>query len=144
MQEIAEVIESWNDKALVRIVRRSACSECKQNCLLAGDSHEIEEMEVEVSNPVGAPEGKRVKLEMEEKPLVFASLLIYLLPPLGLIGGYFLGSWFAVEAGFFSGQGAGIVGSIVLLLFSFVVVGWIDDYLSAFSAYHPRITEIIE
>lgn len=144
MQEIGEVIEKRNNKALVRIIRHSACSKCKQNCLLASDNHEIEEMEVEVSNPVGAGEGKRVKLEMEERPLLYASLLIYLLPPLGLIFGYFLGSWLAAITGFFSGQGAGITGSVVLLLLSFAAIGKIDSYLSGFSAYHPRITEIIE
>lgn len=146
MQEIAKIVENRGRKAIVKIVRRSACDKCKHNCLLAGDDdeQEIEEMEVEVYNPSGFKAGTKVKLEMEEKPLLFASLLIYIGPLIAFMLGYFVGSWFADFVGFFSRQNTGIFTSFLFLVLSFLVLNRVDKHLSKYDSYHPRITEKLD
>lgn len=91
MEEQGLVLENRGDEALVKITRHSLCSRCAQKCPMASMEHETDEIEVLVSNPVGAEKGQLVKIEMGEKSLVTASLLIYLVPVIFLIAGYFAG-----------------------------------------------------
>lgn len=147
MEEIAEVIACNGDKALVKVKRRSACDKCNHNCILAGEAGAIEEeeMEFEVNNPVGAGRGQLVRLEMDEKPLVFASLLVYLLPVLFMIGGYYLGHYFF--GNFFTGpsEKAGIAGAVLMLLISFSSLHVIDTrLLKHLKGFHPHISEILD
>jgi len=144
MEEHGLIVENKGEEALVKITRHSLCSKCTNKCPMAVDDHETDEIEVQVINPIGAEKGQLVKIEMEEKPLVFASLLIYLVPLLFLIAGYFVGIYFAgIIFDSTPGEGAGIIGSIVFLLLSFVCVSYIDKTLSKKKKYQPLIKEII-
>lgn len=143
MKETARVIENIDNKARVKIIRQSACSKCEKDCMLAGDSHEMDEMEVVVDNPVSAEKGTMVSLEMGEKPLVYASLIIYLLPLIGLFIGYFAGSWLAQTLDFKLIELTGISGSILFLIFSFVIIRLLDARLRFEKRFHPKITGIV-
>ena len=144
MEEQGLVLENRGDEALVKITRHSLCSRCAQKCPMASMEHETDEIEVLVSNPVGAEIGQLVKIEMGEKSLVTASLLIYLVPVIFLIAGYFAGIYLS---GFIydttPGETAGIIGSIVFLLLSFLVVSYIDKKLGQKQKYQPVIKKII-
>ncbi len=143
MIQLAEVIKSNGNKALVKINRQSACQKCNKDCLLAGNSHEIKEMKVEVDNPIGATAGQTVKLEMGESHLVLASLIIYVLPILGLIGGYFIGSWFGSHFLILSENSAGIAGSFLLFFLVFLIIRLFNFKIEGNEGFHPCITEII-
>ncbi|MFP4661801.1 MAG: SoxR reducing system RseC family protein [Halanaerobiales bacterium] len=145
MEEHGFVLENKGDKALVRIQRHSLCSKCTNKCQLAvEDSHEIDEIEVTVENPVGAESGQEVKIEMGEQPLIIASLIIYILPLISLIIGYFAGLFFATLLGFAPTEGTGIIGSLVFLGLSFLLIKNLDKNLGRKKNYNPIIKQIIK
>lgn len=144
MQELGRVIEKKNNSALIRISRKSSCSKCRQNCFLAGDSHEIQDMEVEVTDTLGVSKGQLVRLEMDKKPLLLASLIMYLVPLLGLIGGYFIGIRAGTVFTAISGEATGILGSFIFFFLTFIILKFVDKRIENNSNYQPRITAIVE
>ncbi len=143
MEQLAKVLHNNGDKALVKIERQSACQECHRECLLAVNEHEVKDMEVEVDNPVQAKAGQTVKIEMNEANLVMASLIVYILPILGMITGYFLGSWIGSRFLLLSANTSGIIGSFILFFLVFLMVRMIDLRLKDNKGYHPQITKVI-
>ena len=144
MEELAQVIENRGDNVLVRVVRNSACSKCDKDCGMAGTSHETDEIDVEINNTMGAEKGNYVKLEMGEKTLVLASLIVYLFPILSLIGGYFLSNFFLSFIGFNTGEVTGIIGSISFFLLSFLIIRIINFKLKALEIFQPEMIEILD
>jgi len=145
MEELGHVLKNTGNKALVKIERHSLCSKCTNKCQLAVDNdHETDEIEVTVSNPVGAESGQMVKIEMGEQPLIIASLIIYIIPLLSLIIGYFAGQYISQSIGFAPTEGTGIIGSLLFLVLSFLVIKSIDRFLGKKKNYNPIIKEIIE
>jgi len=140
MEEEGLVVENRGGRAVVEIKRQSACKSCEHSCGLAGDSHEIEEIEVEVSNPIGAKKGERVILEMGDRQVYFASIMIYLLPPIFMILGYLL----FMNAGelLFGPQHEllGIVGALILFCLSLAGLRKLDTRLKRNSKFDPKIT----
>src|SRR6056297_643926 len=120
MKEKARVIKKEDGQSLVQIIRVSACSHCDEKCMLADDSHEMEEMEVLVNDPIGAEVGSMVELEMGAKPILFSAFVVYLVPLIALIGGYFIGSsW--LNSFTATSEIAGILGSIIFFFLSFLI-----------------------
>jgi len=142
MKEKARVIKKENGQSLVQIIRTSACSHCDEKCMLAEDSHEMEEMEVLVNDPIGAEVGSMVELEMGTKPVLFSAFVVYLLPLAAIIAGYFAGSsWLSVFIE--NGEIAGIVGSVVSFFLSFFLLRFFDRKAGAKSYFHPQITRVV-
>ncbi|MFW5873279.1 MAG: SoxR reducing system RseC family protein [Halanaerobiaceae bacterium] len=143
MEEEAVVVKSLEGRAEVRLIKQSACQHCEHDCGLAGDSHEIKELNVEVENPIDAKPGQRVALEMGDKEVYFASILVYLLPLIFMFVGYFLFRAYLpqfVEIGF---EPAGMIGALVLLIISFFSLRKVDDFLRKKKSFHPKITKIL-
>lgn len=137
------VVEEKGERAVVEITRQSACKSCQHSCGLAGEKHEIDEIEVEVDNPIGARAGDRVTLEMKDSQVIFASLTIYLIPPIFMILGYFLSvrvSEFLVGQ---EGELIGILGASIMFLLSFFGLRQLDNRLSRKTDFDPTIVEII-
>ncbi len=144
MEELAQVVENRGDNVLVRVVRNSACSKCDKDCGMAGTSHDSDEIDVEINNTMGAEKGNYVKLEMGEKALVLASLIVYLLPLLSLIGGYFLSNSVLSLIGYNTGELIGIIGSISFFLLSFLVIRIINFKIKALEIFQPEMIEILD
>ncbi len=85
MRQSAEVIDLLDDgrRAEVLIRKHSACGDC-------GGCEGIKDRMIIVDNPLRAKVGNKVSLELSEKNILVAALLIYLLPIVGLIIGYLL------------------------------------------------------
>ncbi|PXV63240.1 SoxR reducing system RseC family protein [Halanaerobium congolense] len=144
MEEQGKVVENSGRIARVLITRHSACSKCDKTCPLSEqDSHDQDQIIMEVENEIGAVKGEQVKLEMEKKNLVFASLIIYIIPIINMIAGYFLGDWMATKANILSGEGFGILSSILFLEFSFIIIRLIDTKFKNNKNFEPVITQII-
>lgn len=142
MKETARVIKKENGQSLVQIIRVSACSHCDEKCMLAEDSHDMEEMEVLVNDPIGAEVGSMVELEMGAKPILFSAFVVYLLPLVAIILGYFAGSrWLSILAN--DGEIAGIIGSVIAFFLSFLLLRFFDKKAGAKSNFHPEITRIV-
>ncbi|MFW6264931.1 MAG: SoxR reducing system RseC family protein [Bacillota bacterium] len=145
MEEIGEIIKTSGKQALVKIERHSLCSKCTNKCQLAQpESHEVDEIEVEVDNPIGARSGQKVKIEMKEQPVVIASLIIYVIPLIFMIIGYFLGISLLEAFGYQGTEITGIISSLIFLALSFVFIRILDNLLSKRKDYHPKIKEIIK
>ncbi|MEC9489548.1 MAG: SoxR reducing system RseC family protein [Halanaerobiales bacterium] len=142
MKERARVIKKENDQSLVQIIRTSACSHCDEKCMLADDSHEVEEMEVLVNDPIGAEVGSTVELEMGARPILFSALVVYLLPLVAIIAGYFAGSsWFSGIIN--NSEVAGIIGSGIGFLLSFAFLRIFDKKAGSKSYFHPEISRVV-
>lgn len=142
MKERAKVIEKRDGKSLVEIIKTSACNQCDEKCMLAEDSHEIEAMEVLVNDPIGAEVGNTVELEMGSKPILFSAFMVYLLPLIAIIVGYFAGSsWLNVFIS--NSEIAGILGSGLGFLLSFLLLKAIDRKAGSKSYFQPEITRVL-
>jgi sigma-E factor negative regulatory protein RseC len=142
MKERARVIKKEDGQSLVQIIRTSACSHCDEKCMLADDSHEVEEMEVLVNDPIGAEVGNMVELEMGAKPILVSALVVYLLPLVAIVAGYFAGSsWLNVFIA--NSEIAGIVGSITSFFLSFLLLRAFDKKAGSKSYFHPVITRVV-
>ena len=142
MKEQARVIKKEDGQSLVKIIRTSACSHCDEKCMLAEDSHEVDEMEVLVNDPIGAEVGSMVELEMGAKPILFSAFLVYLLPLVAIVAGYFIGAnIFNIFIN--STEIAGIFGSISGFFLSFLLLRFFDKKAGSKSYFHPKITRVI-
>lgn len=142
MKERARVIENKNGQSLVKIIKTSACSHCDEKCMLADDSHEVEEMEVLVNDPIGAEVGNMVELEMGAKPILFSAFVVYLLPLVAIIAGYFAGSHL-FNSFISNSEIAGILGSVLGFIISFGMLKIFDKKAGASSHFHPEITRVV-
>ena len=143
MKETARVIKNEDGQSLVQIIRMSACSHCDEKCMLADDSHEMEEMEVLVNDPIGAEVGSMVELEMGAKPILLSAFMVYLLPLIAIIAGYFAGAnllFFLTS----TAETAGIIGSVISFLISFVLIKAFDKKAGSKSSFHPEIRRIVK
>lgn len=143
MEEIATVIKKNENKAELKIIRYSACSKCDISCSLAGDNHDQKEMILEVEDKIGAEKGDQVLVEMKEKNLILATLLIYLGPIIFMILGYFIGLWFAARLGFEASESAGIMGTVIFLILSFLLNKSLNSFWGQNSDFQPKIKKII-
>lgn len=142
MKERARVIKKVDGQSLVQIIRTSACSHCDEKCMLADDSHEVEEMEVLVNDPIGAEVGSMVELEMGAKPILFSAFIVYLLPLVAIIAGYFAGSNL-LNSLISNSEIAGILGSVVSFFLSFLLLRLFDKKAGSKSYFHPKITRVV-
>ncbi|MFW5787814.1 MAG: SoxR reducing system RseC family protein [Halanaerobiales bacterium] len=143
MEELAQVVENKGDKVLIKVERHSSCSSCEKDCALSGYSHESDEIEFEIENVLKADVGDIVRIEMQEKPLVVASLLVYIFPLVGLIGGYFFTNYILRLIGFTAGEISGIIGGLFFLALSFTALKTIDKKIKTIESFHPKMTEIV-
>ncbi|MFW6006963.1 MAG: SoxR reducing system RseC family protein [Bacillota bacterium] len=144
MQEIAQVIEDKGDTVLVKVDRHSACSKCDKNCALAND-HEQDEIVVEVENSsFNLNKGQQVILQMKEENLVFSALIIYLMPLIFMITGYFIVNWFLGIFPVNLGENYGILGSAVFLILSFYFIKKINNRLKYNKNFQPQIINIVD
>ena len=73
--------------AIVKLEKKEACKMCKA-CGVSGQS---EFMLLDVENSIGAKEGERVRLEIDENFLFKATIISYGIPFMGFITGILIG-----------------------------------------------------
>lgn len=105
--ETVTVMETDDGYAWVATERKSSCGACAANkaCGTAVLSSVLGNKlsRLRVRNPIAAEPGQQVEIGIEDAVLVRGSLLVYMLPLLGLFTGAALGQWLF-------GEGAAIVG----------------------------------
>ncbi|MFW6007457.1 MAG: SoxR reducing system RseC family protein [Halanaerobiales bacterium] len=144
MREIAEVIEDKENSVLVKVDRASACSKCEKNCAISA-AQEMEEIVVEVEkNSFNLNKGQKVVLQMQEENMVFSALIVYLLPLIFMITGYFITNWFIGYLPFNLSENYGIIGSGGFLTISFYVIKKINNSLKSNRNFQPQIVSKLE
>jgi sigma-E factor negative regulatory protein RseC len=135
------VIKLGDKTAWVRTTRSSACNHCasKDSCK-AGEQGK--DMEVEVTNPVGAKIGDRIVLSFETSSLLSAAFLLYVFPVLCMLAGAALGHWLSPRYQINPSIGSAATGFLCLVM-AFVLVKIRGDRLAQKDSYKPRIVRIL-
>ncbi|KXS42897.1 MULTISPECIES: SoxR reducing system RseC family protein [unclassified Candidatus Frackibacter] len=136
MREYAEVKEVDNGLATVEIKRAASCDKCGK-C-----SEENKDLQVKAKNIIGAKPGQLVVIELEDKNLLGAVFIVYLLPLINLFVGYFAGSWLSNNYGFGNADLVGGVTGILFLVLSFVFVRQHGERGSEMGKYQPIIKRV--
>lgn len=143
MREIGKVIDCNNNIAKVKVTKHSACSKCDRECPLSNsDQHEQKEMIFKVKDKIGANKGDKVSIELENKNLVFSSLLMYLMPILNMIIGYFFGKWFGIQYNVLNAEFAGVLGTVLFLGLSYFLLKIINSKLKNSNSIDPKLVKI--
>jgi len=144
MREKACVVDVTGDTAKVVVTRHSACSKCNRDCILGmEDSHEQDEMYVEVKSKKNVEVGDTVSIELKDSSLVLGSLMIYLIPLLFFVGGYFIGARLSWLFGTLSAEVTGILSSFVFLYLSYRLTKKIDKRISKSEKFQSEIVNIV-
>ena len=140
-EEHGVVKEIQGSKALVLTDRQSMCGECVARgcCHMLGGG---KEMLAEAINSVGAKAGDFVKIGIPEGTVTKASMVVYMVPALGLVGGATLGYYIARSLRFDINPWT-LVGSIVGLGLAFIAVRLLSNTLSKKPSYRLEIIKII-
>ena len=144
MREKACVVDVKGDKAKVVVTRHSACSKCNEDCILGLDeSHEQDKIYVEVKNNKNVEIGDMVNIELKDSSLVLGSLMIYLVPLLFFVIGYFVGANLSFLFGNISEELSGIISSFIFLYVSYLFTKRVDKKISKTKKFQSEITGIV-
>lgn len=116
--------------AEVEIQRSSACGESCASCGLCPGQLTV----VSALNDADAKIGDSVIIDMSDKKVLGAALLVYIVPVLMLFGGYFAG--YAI----FGGETAAVAAGFTVMAAAFMIIILFDKRLRA--KYTPRIVRI--
>ena len=132
MKEVGTVQKIDGEYAFIRVEKKSACGEncatCKGGCVPT-------ERIIKVKNTKKCQSGDKVALDMNTKKVMSAAFMVYIIPLVMLILGYFLGE------SLFGNEGSAILSGVVLMIISMIIIA-VFDRLSK-DKYMAEITEII-
>lgn len=115
--ETVTVMEARDGYAWVSTERKSSCDSCGASkvCGTAVLDSVIGKKlsRLRVRNPVAAEPGQRVEIGIEDAVLIKRSLLVYMLPLLGLFFGAAVGQWLAGEGAAIAGGALGLAGGFL-------------------------------
>ena len=123
--------------AWVTMVKGEHCAGCNA-CSAFGEGS----VELIALNETNAKPGDRVEVEINPRQVVKHSAIVFLLPVLSLIFGYFLGSSYLTKIGL-SLEAAGIIGSIGLMVLTFAAIIGYDRILGKSQSTNARINRIL-
>ncbi|MBQ6558086.1 MAG: SoxR reducing system RseC family protein [Clostridia bacterium] len=114
----------------VEIQRSTACGESCASCGLCPGQTAV----VKADNAIGAKSGDTVIIDMADQKVLGAAFLVYIVPVVVLIIGYFIG--YAI----FKTEIYGAVTGFILMAVTFVIIMMFDKRLK--NKYTPRIVSI--
>jgi len=135
------VKEVRGKKALVLTDRQEMCASCvaKNFCHMLGGGKEVLS---ETINPVGAKAGDMVKIGIPDGAVTKASLIVYMVPAIGFVGGaslgYFIGKLYSLDLNVST-----LIGSLLGLGLTMISVRFLNNILSKRPYFQPEITKII-
>jgi positive regulator of sigma E activity len=135
------VKEAQGKKALVLTNRQEMCAECvaKNFCQMFGGGKEVLS---ETINAIGAKAGDMVKIGIPTGTVTKASLIVYMIPVTGFVGGaslgYFIGKLYSLDLNVST-----LIGSILGLGLLMIFGRFLNNVLSKKPSYQPEITKII-
>ena len=140
MEEIGTVLKIEENFAYVEVQKGSECKACsvKEAC---PDSAQEGYKVVRAKNPINSGIGDKVLLECKTSVSLISSFLVFIMPVLFAIGGYFLGVLLFGD----KPEYKPVMCSIGTLILSFLMLRYIDKiYISKRSDFIPVISQKIE
>ena len=142
--ETGEVVKVFKRTVEIRINPTENCVACgaKDSCF-AGSGTSTDRF-VTALDPFGLKTGQRVKINLEPKNLVKASIIIFVFPMLGLLLGAVTGSFIAKTAGYgdYLDLGA-VIGGFAGIGISVLGLRSYNKKLEKDDQYYPAVVEII-
>jgi sigma-E factor negative regulatory protein RseC len=141
IEEEGIVKRVWDRKALVLTERKGQCGQCKARgcCEMLGGG---KEMLSEALNPIGAKTEDIVKIGIPSGTVTKASLVVYMIPAVGIVGGASLGYYIGKLYGFDSDLPT-LIGSLAGLGISMIFVRLLSNVLGKRPSYQLEIIKII-
>lgn len=136
MKEKGLVVEIKGDRAVVEFMRSPACSGCKACSASVNGT-----MRTEAINKLGAEVGDRVALKVESKEMVTAYAIVFIIPFLFLMAGFYLGLYLSRFVGL-DGDTMGFILSIVFLGLSYVVIRKLDNRAAKADSFIPEVIRV--
>ena len=143
MNEAEGVVqEARNNKALVATDRQAMCGQCtaKGFCGMFGGG---EEMVAEALNPIGAKAGDTVKIGVPTGTVAKASMIVYAIPTIGIVGGAAFGHYIGKSYGF-DVNFSTLIGSLAGIVLSMISVRLLSNVWCKKPSYQPEIIKIIK
>jgi sigma-E factor negative regulatory protein RseC len=142
IEEEGIVVEVAGGNAKVAILKKGAC----ESCAAAGVCHpqDADKSFMEASNPLGAAKGQKVKVVLAPQVYLKASIILYGIPMVALIGGAIIAKNLAIK---YSGEAdsdlwAFIVGMACVFV-SFIFIRNYNKKVEKTQKYKPVIVEIL-
>ncbi|NOZ60227.1 MAG: SoxR reducing system RseC family protein [Calditrichaeota bacterium] len=126
-----------NDNAWILLQKGEQCHGCTA-CQVFGDGS----AEILAANKINAGPGDRVEIEIAPKELIKHSAVIFLIPVLALIVGYFLGVKYLTALSI-GEEPAGIIGSLGLMIVSYFFIVVYDRHVGKKEESGARIVRKI-
>lgn len=135
MQQRVQVAKVFPDGyAEVFVQRESACSGECHKCSGCGAAKQ--QVSVRACNAIGARPGDKVIVTSDDRQILPAMLVVYILPLILLLAGYFAGLGLGITSGLLAAAGFGI-GIVIMILYNryvqrkrpvtFVITGYAEN-----------------
>ena len=146
LEEDAKVVSTTGDTALVAIRPRSSCSSCdvKGACgtSIIASLFPSRNKTFIVENTLKAEVGQDVIVGLDEAVLQRASIIVYLLPVLGLILGAALGGYLAERYFSFPAEPASIVAGLSGMVLAFMLASRFSNGSAGKTQYQAKILSV--
>lgn len=140
IEEEGIVAEIEGGRAKVAITKKSAC----ESCTAAGVCHPGDQELMEADNPLGAKKGQKVKVVIAPQVYLKASIILYGLPMVALVGGAILGKNMAIKYGAAADSDFwAFISGMACLIFSFFFIRMYNKKVEKSRRYRPVIVEIL-
>ncbi len=141
MIEAAEVMEVSEGRAMMRLVRKSACG----GCHACGMKAEEQEIRFSVKNTLHAATGEWVLVELPQKNVLHAAFLAYGIPLILLIVGIALGYFVAgaVPELTLHRDMIALAAGLLLAAVQFLVMHAMEKRFKRSGKYEPAMVEIL-
>ena len=137
MTESGIINKIKENTAWVTVIKGEHCQGCTA-CSAFGEGS----AEIVARNESTAKVGDRVEVEIDPQKVVKHSAIVFLLPVLGLVLGYFFGVNYLVKLAIPT-EASGILGSLGLMVLAFVVIILYDRKISRANEVHARIVRVL-
>ena len=143
--QIAVVVSTKGERAEVDASLGGPCGECEErgSCALHLGGSSTQSRRVTVENRIGARTGDLVELALPGHAELKVSLLVWVVPLVGLVGGAILGSLTLQPFGF-SQDPAVLVGAVVGFAAAFLLLRRVDASMAQKRELVPYIHRVVE
>ncbi|WP_073026859.1 SoxR reducing system RseC family protein [Lutispora thermophila] len=142
MLEFGKIIEVDNGIAKVLITRHAACGDCGA-CQVGRENLN---MILTVENTVGGNPGDKVEIELKTENFLFATLIMYGIPLLGLIIGL-VGGYYAAKALGYNenlSQMIAAVAGLLVISMSYMAIKMKESAIKNMNKFKPVLIRIVK
>lgn len=143
--EIGEVVQVFHETVQIRIEQQENCKACgaKSSCH-SNASDNLKEKFVTALDPFGLKVGQRVKINLDSKNLVKASIIIFGLPLIGFFLGVAAGTFIAnMDAYKDYVDLCSIIGGFSGMAIAIIILRIYNKKLEKSNKFYPNVVELI-